>query len=202
MIDKLKKKIAEFAEIAKSCPENLQEKCFEILLDNYLDTLTRAETTAVSVTAGRVKKEEEKEKQRVKQQEITQADLHVKSRRFLKKYNVTLDEINQIFYKEGDKLSPLFDDLKTTKSSESQIRIALLKALEIGLIDGEFSFNGEEIRHECEIRKCYDRANFTSIFKKNAELFYKFEKYTKTSPRIKLSEKGFEQLAELIKELQ
>jgi len=202
MIDKFKKKVAEFAEIAKSCPENLQEKCFEILLSHYLDTLTRADTAGVDVTAGEGKKKEGKERPRVKQQDVIQEDIHLKARRFLGKYNVTLDEINQIFYKEGDKLLPLYDDLKTIKSSESQIRIALLKALELGLVDGEFLFNGEEVRQECEIRKCYDRANFAAIFKKNAKLLYKFEKYIKTSPQVKLSEKGLEQLAELIKELQ
>jgi hypothetical protein len=36
MSDKLKQKILEFVALAKDCPENLQEKCFEVLLADYL----------------------------------------------------------------------------------------------------------------------------------------------------------------------
>ena len=32
----LKEKIAEFVELARSCPEKLQEACFQVLLEDYL----------------------------------------------------------------------------------------------------------------------------------------------------------------------
>jgi hypothetical protein len=32
----LKARVLEFASIAKECPDNLQEKCFELLLTDFL----------------------------------------------------------------------------------------------------------------------------------------------------------------------
>lgn len=197
MTEELKKKVDEFAKIAKSCPENLQEKCFEILLSNYLSISPVPPPKKTEID---LKEKTEQEKQ--EQGDIRETDLHVKARKFLKSYDVSLNDINQIFYKEGEDLRPLYEDLRTTKTTESQIRIALLHALKNGLKTGEFIFSGEEVRQECEIRKCYDAANFAAIFKKNADLFDKFNGYRKTSPQIKLSGEGKKKLAEFIKELQ
>lgn len=36
MADDLKTRVLELAEIAKACPDNLQEKCFELLLQDLL----------------------------------------------------------------------------------------------------------------------------------------------------------------------
>jgi hypothetical protein len=38
-MENIKNKIQEFTSIAKECPENLQEKCFELLLSKYLDEI-------------------------------------------------------------------------------------------------------------------------------------------------------------------
>lgn len=200
MIEELKKKIDEYVKIAKSCPENLQEKCFEILLSNYLCSMSASVPNKKEMTLKDEKKDIEQKKQ--EQGDIRETDLHVKGRKFMESYGVSLNEINQIFYKEGEDLKPLYEDLNTTKVTESQIRIALLHALKNGLKAGEFVFSGEEVRQECEVRKCYDAANFTSIFKKNADLFDKFAGYRKTNPQVRLSTEGKKKLAEFIKELQ
>ena len=39
-VSTLKNKVNEFAEIAKSLPENLQVTCFELLLRNHLEVLS------------------------------------------------------------------------------------------------------------------------------------------------------------------
>ena len=96
----------------------------------------------------------------------------------------------------------MYDDLKTTKASESQIRIALLHSLLKGLHTGDFEFNGESVREEAQVRKCYDQANFAAVFKNNKELFEGFAKYSKTSPIIRLNADGKSKLAEVIKDLQ
>ncbi len=133
--------------------------------------------------------------------DLTIRDVHVKARKFLEKYEKTINDLNQILYKEGDELRPLFADLKTTKTSESQIRIALLQALTSGIKSGEFQFDGEEVRKECQARKCYDAGNFSANFKNSATLFDGFEKYDKQSPTIRLSEDGRLVLAQVINEL-
>ena len=128
-------------------------------------------------------------------------DVHVKARRFLEKYGRTIAELNQLFYKEGEELMPLYEDLKTTKITESQIRLALLAALKEGIKTGDFVFNGESVRTDCQVRKCYDQANFAATFKRNATLFDGFEAYDSESPKVRLSESGKEFLSGLIVEL-
>jgi hypothetical protein len=127
--------------------------------------------------------------------------LHVKAKRFLDKYGVTLEDLNQVLYLKGEELFPLYDDLKTTKASQSQIRVGLLQALMSGIKNGEFEFDGEAVRQECQDRKCYDPTNFSVNFKNNAVLFESFEKYDKQQPIIRLSDEGRKALEKAINEL-
>jgi hypothetical protein len=215
----LKADVLELAAIAQECPETLREKCFELLLTHYLrgfevdekaqskpddkgavlaspqqtgpvETNGAAPQTALIMPTGGSP-----------QRDITLTDLDIRARKFLEKYQLTVADLNQIFYRDGDEFRPLYDDLKTTKGAESQIRIALLQALLSGMKSGEFQFDGEAVRKECQARKCYDVANFSANFKNNTASFDAFEKYEKQTPAIKLSDAGREQLAALIKEL-
>jgi hypothetical protein len=207
MPEKLKQKILEFVDIAKECPEALQTKCFELLLADYLEQSRRKvaggadEPKAKNSKEGGDKDESITIKQ-PQQQDIAETDLHVKARQFLKKSGLTVDNINQMFYKEGDNFLPLYDDLKTTKGSESQIRIALLHSLVKGMHTGDFEFDGEAVREEAQVRKCYDATNFTANFNNNNELFESFSKYNKANSTVKLSTEGKTRLAQLIKDLQ
>ncbi|MGA2171751.1 MAG: hypothetical protein ABSG82_01890 [Sedimentisphaerales bacterium] len=207
MSEKLKQKIMEIVAIAKDCPENLQEKCFELLLADYLQQLRPKEPSAgeegkhPKLTGDKEKKEGENTPT-PQQEDITETDLHVKARQFLKKSGLTVKDINQLFYKEEGNFKPLYDDLKTTKASESQVRIALLHSLLHGMHAGDFEFNGESVRAEMQVRKCYDLTNFAANFRNSKELFEGFSKYNKTCPTIKLSTEGKAKLAEVIKEMQ
>ena len=207
MSEKLKQKIMEFVALAKDCPENLQEKCFELLLADHLQQQRpkadgRLGDAEKPEPAGDGDKKEGAPKKTLQQEDIAETDLHVKTRQFLKKSSLTVEHINQLFYKEEGHFKPLYDDLKTTKASESQIRIALLHSLLNGMHTGDFEFNGESVREEAQVRKCYDSPNFTTHFKNNKELFEGFSSYSKKSPTIKLSANGKAKLAELIKDLQ
>jgi hypothetical protein len=208
----LKADVLEIATIAKECPESLRDKCFELLLSHYLKQLepdTKNATVKEPATEPKSEKEDETRTEASSQTSITPTsehdlairDVHVKAQRFLAKYGKTIDDLNQIFYKEAGELRPLYEDLKTTKTSESQTRIALLHALLSGINTGEFQFDGEAVRKECQTRKCYDANNFSANFKNNSTLFDGFEKYEKQSPTIKLSEAGRESLARVISEL-
>src|SRR5712692_3831534 len=127
MSEKLKQKIMEFVALAKDCPENLQEKCFELLLADHLQQL-RPKAPSVVEDAKQPKptgdedKKKGEDKKKPQQEDIAETDLHVKARQFLKKSGLTVEHINQLFYKEEGNFLPLYDDLKTTKASESQIR--------------------------------------------------------------------------------
>lgn len=207
MPETIKQKIHEFIAITKECPEPLQVKCFELLLSDYL-------AQQRTKSSEKDKKPAEKEsgpqeqitgkdaKKTAQQEDIQETDLHVKARQFLKKYSLGMEHINQLFYKEEGNFLPLYDDLKTTKTAESQIRVGLLHSLLKGMHTGDFEFNGEAVRDEVQIRKSYDAGNFTANFKNNQTLFDGYDKYDKSSPMIRLSAEGKERLAEIIKDLQ
>ena len=199
MTNEIEAKVKEFVEIAKTCPQNLQEKCFELLMGKYLEQ--RYGVPAAGTKATMQGADDAGGGEGAAQEDLAETDLHVKARKFLEKNGLTIGDINQIFYKEGSEVMPLYEDLKSTKVSECQLRIALLLALKSGIQGGAFEFDGEVVREECRARKCYDQANFATIFKNNKELFEGFEKYKKTSPMIQLSGEGKEKLASVVKEL-
>jgi hypothetical protein len=196
----LKEKIAEFVELAKTCPEKLQETCFQVLLEDYLsrgktDTSDKKKPTPASDTPP------EKFEETTKQQgDIRPSDIHVKVKRFMEKQGVSLEDLNLVFYKEDEVFLPLYDSLGTTKTSQSQIRVTLMSCLQSALGDGEFQADIEQVRSECQLRKCYDNKNFNANFANNARLF-DFKKFTKDIKALRLSDAGKAELAEVIKEL-
>lgn len=203
----LKTKILEFATIAKECPENLQEKCFELLLADFLSQ-QNPESKKTKHKSNLENQDEEKSKvvdEKIvepKQEDIQERDLHVKVKQLLKKEILTVEQINQVFYKDNGELKPLYDDLKTTKAAESQIRIALLSAFRNAINSGDFQFNGEDVRKETMVRKCYDAKNYSANFRNNKALFDNFETYDKNNPLVSLSTEGKTKLAEIVKDLQ
>lgn len=212
-MSKLKDKVLELAEIAKECPENLQAVCFELLLKHYLDSLapkthqsmaspTSAPATGPAASPQPREGSETQIEDVVKgQDDVSETDLHIKARHFMKKHGITIEQLNNLFYKDDGKIESLYEDLKTTRMAEGQVRIALLQALRSGMSTGEFQASVEEIRSEANARKCYDQNNFAKNFNNNSSLF-DFDKYTKATAMIKLSEEGRKELAEVIKELQ
>jgi len=207
MNEELKKTIAEIGEVVKSLPASVQEKAFEMLLNYELGSALKPPTKSP------IFKENDAEEARQQEgseasvesrsgEDLVAGDLHLKARKFLEKQELSLGDLNELFYKEGGQIKPLFEDLKTTKASESQIRLGLLSALRGAIQNGEFEFNGEDVRQQCELRKTYDSTNFKANFRNNKRLFDKFENYDKENPTIRLSEEGRAELAKLIKELQ
>lgn len=206
---KIRDKVLEFAKLAGECPENLQVVCFELLLKHHLEATTpnagkTAGKPAISdpkVEDPEVEKKPTVEESATSQEDLSAADLHVKARHFIKNYGISLDQLNNLFYKENGEILPLYEDLKTTRMAESQVRIALLQALKEALTSGNFSADIESVRAECNDRKCYGRNNFGNNFTNNASLF-DFDKYTREITSVKLSEDGRKELAEIISELQ
>jgi hypothetical protein len=98
-------------------------------------------------------------------------------------------------------VKPIYDDLKTTKTSESQIRIALLSGLKSALKTGEFDVIVEAVRQECTERKCYDSGNFLTNFR-NRKSYFDFSQLKATTTQFRVSPEGRKALAQLIKELQ
>jgi len=208
----MKDKILEIVDIAKACPENLQAICFEALLEHYLSSLApTGDKPSKENSRSQAEKQEKTEHapsnaaslaaSSTKQEDIKESNLHLKMKRFMEKEKVTIAELNRLFYREGERILPLFDDLKTTRMSEGQVRVTLFQCLINAMTTGEFEANLDSVRTECTQRKCYDAGNFTANFRNNGTLF-DTGKIDRTTKSLRLSDNGKKELADLIKELQ
>jgi len=202
---KIQEKVQEIAKIAQACPENLQQSCFEILLKHALSS-DKPPAPVGGKRGGLTETEAGEPKGVVEesaktQEDLSSGDLHLAVRRFLEKNDLSIDHLNELFYKEGDQVLPLYDDLKTTRTSESQVRITLLQCLHNAIRSGKFQTPVDNVREEATTRKCYDKNNWSNNYTNNAALF-DFDKYRKDVKTIILSEQGKKELADVIKELQ
>jgi hypothetical protein len=198
----LKDLVKEVVEAVEACPEPLQLRAFELLLEHRLRTLgsrSESQPKVKQVAPPPLDPEDEKPESGAND-DIEPKDLHAKTRKFLQDHGRSVADINALYYKEGATIKPLYDDLKSTGMSESQIRLSLLEALENALETGEFEFNGESVRERAKAYKCYDGPNFTRNFRNNSRLFDGFEKYD-PNQLMKLSTEGKAELARLIADL-
>ena len=201
MYEELKAEIKEIIEITKECPAELQQRCFEILLDNYLQKFktTRSVQTVIAQNEDKVDESSiESNEVSTTTSDITENDIHVKVRKFFQLNNINVTDLNRIYYKENGQLLPYYESMHSTKMSECQIRLTLLTAFEEGFATGDFAVNGENVRKRCQELKCYDSPNFATNFKNNAALFDNWaDKYDKNTDYI-LSVEGKKQLAQTL----
>lgn len=211
MYGQLKSEIREIIEIVNECPEALREKCFEMLLENYLFSVKEQKSGGKELNLGLdnadgqpvISDGQEGSSISKSSNEILLTDFHVKIQRFLSNSGIDIKVINDLYYKEGGKICPLYESLHSTKMSECQIRLALLTAFENSYSDanGEMYFNGEDVRQRCIEMKCYDAGNFTKNFKNSSSLFENWaEKYDKMIDYT-LSFEGKKELARVLIEL-
>ncbi len=198
MNEELSEKIKEIIEIADSCPEIYRVECFKILLAKAIGLSPEHEYKKDK--GGDIPSNTGNETPTTSQREILDKDIHLKFKQFMRKNDISISLINELFYYENGDLLPLYDDLKTVKASEVQIRIGLLQAMQNAIQSGNFEFDGEAVRAECQKRKAYDSTNFTKNFTNNLKLFEAFQAYTKGMV-IKLSDAGKAELLRLIMDI-
>lgn len=220
----LKEEVKEIVEIVALVPEEHRAMCFEMLLKDALSTrhaspksaphpaahasASEAKPAKISppaINAGDITDDQISPAPGIQPKvnegsDIVLTDLHMKTKKFMNSNGLTLEHINNVFYKEGDKFELLITDFGATNMTEGQIRIASIQALHHALTDGDFTTTVEAVREECKMRKCYDAPNFARNFRVNAETF-DFGEWSKDVTELRLSEVGKKTLAEVVKKL-
>lgn len=188
---RLKKEIKEIAEIAGALPEPFKEKCFEILLNNFL-TCSR-----VKIKGKETKPDEEKQKRDSESQDIP---IPSQARVFMQRTGITIDQLKKLLIYEDNDIHFIKEPEHGTVA-KGQIEWALLLALKNGLLKNSFETDPEDVRSVCQDKGFYDRANFTAIFKRstNAKFFKKLLK-PQGDPQ-SLTNAGQIELAKVIKQL-
>lgn len=189
MREDLKEVIKEILAIVKTCPENLQEKCFEILLNNALGAGTRT----VSVSSAPTSVEP------VLSHHISlppEVDKRIKL--YAGQNNLDMSQLRKVFgFDETGVVTIEVTDLKAKKIAQQQRRLALLVGIRHQLMEGKFDVPTEEIREMCVTYGTYDAGNFGANLKSSSAIFAGF----KASGTNKLSPVGKKEAAELIVEL-
>ena len=212
MYQQLKIEIKEIIEIVNQCPESLKEKCFEILIENYLASnvqsvkLQRQEVSEPKVVDNELRTNDTDTSEEIElsaNDDIELKDFHVKIRRLLEDNKITKTILNQLYYKEDGKLMPLYETLKSNKMSDCQVRLALLSAFENSYNDanGEMAFHYEAVRSRCQTMKCYSLPNFASYFKNSKEFWEALPDKPDKNSIVALSFAGKKELAKVLLDL-
>ena len=196
----LKAEIREIIELVKTVPESLQLRTLELLLQ---DTLNRAE--------GKEPRKEHEPEPEPEEPETPEnrpparrggasglevGTLPMRVKAFMKKHGITANQLDAIFHIEGKQYTPIWS-LKTTKFSAAQVQIALLQSLQRALTSGEFSFDREDVRKECEERGSYSKVNFKANFQNNKQYFSRLDK----EGLVSLTDEGMNALAKTVTQL-
>jgi len=176
--------LGKIVELANAVPQEYRQKCFELLLSRVLqDAGAPAPAAPPAAQATAASKAHPK------------FVLPIDVRALLSQYGVDEAVLWKCFHAEDGELRPIYK-LATHKKAQAQIEHALMMALESAMSNGQFQVVVEALRERCSEHKCYDRANFMHILKRNAGLFKKIG----ADPLV-LSSDGKAALAELLESL-
>jgi hypothetical protein len=185
----LAKEIKEILEVVKTCPANLQEKCFEILLTNVLGQ-NKKQVPPVNTPITPEKPNVESA--------IIPTEIGKRIKTFTGQFGLTEVAVSKVFLTdESGNVSIEVTDLKAKKTSQQQRRLALLIGTRHQFMDGSFDVPNDELREMCVTYGAYDAANFATNIKNFKEIFAGF----KSGAKNKLSPVGKKEAADLIKEL-
>ena len=178
--------LSQIVQLANSVPQEYRQKCFEILLNNFLYQHKLSETLEKPKPSSPEKEQGSKP---------TDFILTIDVKAFLSQYSLDESKLWKLFYVQDSELRPVYK-IKSHKKAKAQIELALLMALEQALINGQFQVSIEDLRSRCKDQKCHDTANFMAIIKSRKILFKSIDS---KKPLI-LSPEGKAELAEIVEE--
>jgi len=185
---KVKDEIKEIVDIAECVPDRFKEKCFELLLSNFLSSISLG-TPPEKIT-----------KDIVTPSTKIQIPITTQLRLFMKKTKITEDELKSILmFADGD--VHFIKEPETTKVIDGQMQWAMLLALKNCILNNSLSVDPEDVRSICQEKGYYDSANFAAHFKrkKYAKLF-KGPMKRQGDPQA-LTNEGYIELANVIRSL-
>lgn len=193
----LKQEIKEITEVVKVCPESVQVRAFELLLQDYL---ARRSSKTHSRQHELAEEHEKKNgtahhpKEDEKSAGIASMIVPMRLKAFLKKHSLDPSSLGKIFHVEGGEVIPIWD-VEATKTSQAQMEISLYCALRQALQKGEFVFDRDDVKTLCDEKGVHPKHNFNANYKNNDKLFTGLDK----TGQVSLSAEGMSRLAELIR---
>jgi hypothetical protein len=189
-----KEHISQINAIVETCPDAVKEKCFELLFAHVFGksftTPTSSDPPAAKPAA------EEQHKPAAPQTKKLQPNVLA----FLRKHNLTEEELGKLFMLDHDPLLAVYK-LPSGKQSQAQLYKVLLILLENGLLNNSLAARYSELRDTVKEDGLLD-GNFNGTLKRNHALFRGAitEDSISVDGTVELSGAGMEKLAEIVKE--
>jgi len=153
VFEHVRERIKEILEIAETCPEKYQVKCFEVLLESLLTP------QFPPAAEGTVQAPDEGAPQKAQQPG------------FFQQHNIAQDVWSKVFNIKGETCDIIVRDLKVKPKSRRQIRLALLGAVANFLVTGKASVTKQWLVDMCKRYGAYDSPNFSAHMRKRVDLF-------------------------------
>jgi hypothetical protein len=184
--ERLRKPIQEIINFTRTLDEKYREKCFEVLLNQYLSTHTDEVANIVMI--------DDKQNKVAETQNCSfELDYPLELKFFLQQNKISEGTINKLFIREKGRIRPIYKITEKRKAT-AQIQIALLTAFENALVapSGAFEFPMRTVRQRCMDYNVYE-TDFTLNFKGRAGLFVNVD-----AEAVKITELGKAELANII----
>jgi hypothetical protein len=199
----LKTELKGIADLAESVPEQFRARCFEMLLESLLDSVSgQSRSARDAVSTGEVAEKQPPtviDKQE-SAQDSTPIPVKAQLRVFMQRTGVSLDELQRILFVDGTDVHFVREPSHGTVS-KGQLEWALLLALKNAVVANEFSADPEDVRSICQDKGFYDKKNFATYFKREPGASYFRQPLQPQGPRQTLTNDGQAALGELVKAL-
>lgn len=193
--DELKESIQEILKVVDICPKELQAKCFELLL---LDYLAANKPARIRTTQDALPTPSQPSPVLLSSEAELPPETARRMRVFASANGLSVDQILKTYHvDELGNVSIEAIDLKAAKTAKRQRRLALLLGGKYHFQAGSFDVPTEELRELCVTYGAYDAANFMANLKNSREILAGF----KPEGTNKLSPLGKAELGGLLKEL-
>jgi len=156
MFDDAKQQMEKILELVQMCPEKLQEKCFEVLMNAYVASLTVKHKSQQSTHSqeGRTSQFEQAEN-------VAKVPEAIKGRLVstAARLKITVDQLASLFDFNADPFSYHAYAVPGTTKAEKTKNVALLLAAKGYLSGAGWTVDWKEFRASCVDQNCYDKAN-------------------------------------------
>lgn len=152
-----KEPLAEITELANSCPEKYQQKCFEILLQMLVTGQGKSSVQAVA--------------QPITAAIVNSPDQVGQLPRALQQAGVNQANIDRVFHRDGKTCKVIVQDLRAKPVSQRQERLALLLGIKSLIEIGEAAIPKDDLVALCKEYSAFDSSNFAAHMKKRKQSF-------------------------------
>lgn len=184
-------------ELVAKCPKELQEKCFELLMNGYVQKEVGSGPTLGTSQHSASTAQSAHTSQAPAESQIPPAVLP-RFKNTAKRLSVPLEKLEALFDFNSDPFALHAVSVPGKNSAEKSRHVALLAAGRSYLSNGTWIADWQEVKSLCVDHNCYDSPNHAGNLKKGANGWFKS---VDSGKPIELSSDGIKEAEKLLKAL-